>query len=123
MQMPFYQCKFSPIPTIPPVQVRNLAAEAERLSEIHGSEGDQIRNKQADIESEWAKLREKAANRKARLDDSYNLHRFLSDYRDLISWISDTKTIISADELAKDVAGAEALLERHQEHKVGFGGV
>jgi hypothetical protein len=28
------------------------------------------------------------------------------------------KAIISADELAKDVAGAEALLERHQEHKV-----
>jgi spectrin alpha len=27
------------------------------------------------------------------------------------------KTIISADELAKDVPGAEALLERHQEHK------
>lgn len=27
------------------------------------------------------------------------------------------KTIISADELAKDVAGAESLLERHQEHK------
>ncbi|KAI1305212.1 Spectrin alpha chain [Halotydeus destructor] len=26
------------------------------------------------------------------------------------------KSIISADELAKDVAGAEALLERHQEH-------
>lgn len=27
------------------------------------------------------------------------------------------KAIISADELAKDVTGAEALLERHQEHK------
>lgn len=27
------------------------------------------------------------------------------------------KAIISADELAKDVAGAEALLERHQEHR------
>lgn len=27
------------------------------------------------------------------------------------------QAIISADELAKDVAGAEALLERHQEHK------
>merc|ERR1711872_704443 len=27
------------------------------------------------------------------------------------------RAIISADELAKDVAGAEALLERHQEHK------
>ena len=28
------------------------------------------------------------------------------------------KAIIAADELAKDVAGAEALLERHQEHRV-----
>lgn len=28
------------------------------------------------------------------------------------------KAVISADELAKDVAGAEALLESHQEHKV-----
>ncbi len=58
-----------------------------------------------------------ASNRKSHLDDSHNLHRFLSDFRDLVSWIHDMKTIISADELAKDVAGAEALLERHQEHK------
>ena len=52
------------------------------------------------------------------MDESYYLHRFLADFRDLISWINDMKAIISADELAKDVAGAEALLERHQEHKV-----
>jgi spectrin alpha len=55
--------------------------------------------------------------RKAKLDDSYMLHRFLSEYRDLINWITETKNLISADELAKDVAGAEGLLERHQEHK------
>ena len=52
------------------------------------------------------------------MDDSYYLHRFLSDFRDLISWIHDIKAIIAADELAKDVAGAEALLERHEEHRV-----
>lgn len=51
------------------------------------------------------------------MDESYSLHRFLADFRDLVSWINDMKAIISADELAKDVAGAEALLERHQEHK------
>lgn len=44
--------------------------------------------------------------------------RFLADYRDLCSWINDMKAVISADELAKDVAGAEALLESHQEHRV-----
>ena len=58
-----------------------------------------------------------AGNRKKVLEDSYRLQRFLADYRDLISWTNDTKSIIQADELAKDVAGAEALLERHQEHK------
>ena len=59
-----------------------------------------------------------SAERRANLEDSYYLHRFLSDYRDLISWIHDMKSIIGADEPAKDVAGAEALLEKHQEHKV-----
>ena len=58
--------------------------------------------------------------RKQALDESYFLHRFLADFRDLVSWINDMKAIVSADELAKDVAGAEALLERHQEHKVGL---
>lgn len=37
-----------------------------------------------------------------------------------MSWMNDMKAIIQADELAKDVAGAEALLERHQEHKVNY---
>lgn len=30
------------------------------------------------------------------------------------------KALINADELANDVAGAEALLDRHQEHKVKY---
>ena len=41
----------------------------------------------------------------------------MSDFRDLTSWNNDTKAVISQDELAKDVNGAEALLERHAEHK------
>ena len=55
--------------------------------------------------------------RKRALDISYQLHRFLADHRDLTAWIGDMKAVIAADELAKDVAGAEALLESHQEHK------
>ena len=45
------------------------------------------------------------------------LHLNLCNFRDLTSWINDTKAVISQDELAKDVNGAEALLERHAEHK------
>ena len=38
--------------------------------------------------------------------------------RDHISFINEMKVLIQSDELAKDVASAESLLERHQEHKV-----
>ena len=98
-------------------KVKSLGSEADRLTETHPDQGDEIRRKQGEIESNWERLRRRAIERRTRLEDSYNLHRFLSDFRDLLSWIHDMKTIISADELAKDVAGAEALLERHQEHK------
>lgn len=46
------------------------------------------------------------------------LQRFTADFRDLTSWVTEMQALINADELANDVAGAEALLDRHQEHKV-----
>lgn len=98
-------------------KVVTLGREADRLCGIHQDHAPQIQNKHAEIVQNWEDLKTKAAERKRRLDDSYYLHRFLADFRDLISWINDRKAIISADELAKDVAGAEALLERHQEHR------
>ncbi|KAH8239266.1 hypothetical protein KR032_002631 [Drosophila birchii] len=98
-------------------KVSTLGAEAQRLCSIHADHSDQIRDKQAEIANYWQSLTAKARERKQKLDESYYLHRFLADFRDLVSWINGMKAIISADELAKDVAGAEALLERHQEHK------
>lgn len=98
-------------------KVSTLGREAERLCGIHADHEPQIRGKRDEIEDYWQSLTARAKGRKERLDESYALHRFLADFRDLVSWINDMKAIISADELAKDVAGAEALLERHQEHK------
>ncbi|XP_066994167.1 spectrin alpha chain isoform X1 [Anabrus simplex] len=98
-------------------KVTTLGQEADRLCGIHPDHGDQIQAKRAEIVAYWERLTTKAEERRQKLDESYYLHRFLADFRDLISWINDMKAIISADELAKDVAGAEALLERHQEHK------
>ncbi|KAK3088368.1 hypothetical protein FSP39_018301 [Pinctada imbricata] len=98
-------------------KIDSLSSEADRLQSIHSGQADQINTKQREIVDNWERLRSKGADRKARLDDSYYLHRFLADFRDLVSWIHDMKAIISADDLAKDVAGAEALVERHGEHK------
>lgn len=40
--------------------------------------------------------------------------------RDLMSWINGIRGLVSSDELAKDVTGAEALLERHQVLNVAY---
>ena len=34
-----------------------------------------------------------------------------------MSWVNDMRALVLADELAKDVAGAEATLQRHRERK------
>ena len=38
-------------------------------------------------------------------------------YSDLMQWINGMMQLVSSDELANDVVGAEALLERHQEYR------
>lgn len=34
-----------------------------------------------------------------------------------MQWVSNMNQLVSSDELANDVTGAEALLERHQEYR------
>ncbi|ODM90488.1 Spectrin alpha chain [Orchesella cincta] len=99
-------------------KVNTLGAEAERLCGIHGDHASRLGQSMRRLSRTGRdSSRRPRWSRKCKLDDSYSLHRFLSEYRDLVNWINDMKQIISADDLAKDVAGAEALLERHQEHK------
>ncbi|VDK46709.1 unnamed protein product, partial [Cylicostephanus goldi] len=98
-------------------KMQQLEKESARLSETHPDRADAIEAKMREAKGQWNALKRKAQARKEGLDRSLQLHRFLADYRDLCSWINDMKAVISADELAKDVAGAEALLESHQEHK------
>ncbi|CAI5455840.1 unnamed protein product [Caenorhabditis angaria] len=99
------------------LKMQQLEKEAAKLAETHPDRADAIYQKNNDTKDSWNALKEKAQQRKDGLERSYQLHRFLADYRDLVSWIQDMKAVIGADELAKDVAGAEALLESHQEHK------
>lgn len=98
-------------------KVTALGSESAQLQEAYPESADEIAAKQDEIVTAWGNLKEKSGVRKARLEDSYRLQRFISDYRDHISFINEMKVLIQSDELAKDVASAESLLERHQEHK------
>lgn len=91
--------------------------QAEKLLKKHSVGNDHIANKKDELDNAWKQLKAKCDERRKRLDEAYKLQKFLSDYKELILWIEMMKNLINAEELAKDVAGAEILLERHQEHK------
>ncbi|CAH1271224.1 SPTA1 [Branchiostoma lanceolatum] len=98
-------------------KVHSLDDTSQRLIQTHPEAADSISEKQSEINDAWGNLTARADARKAKLMDSQDYQRFLSDFRDLESWINGIMTLVSSDELAKDVTGAEALLERHQDHR------
>ncbi|XP_035766449.1 spectrin alpha chain, non-erythrocytic 1 [Neolamprologus brichardi] len=98
-------------------KVKTLGGDAEHLQQTHPQNASQIHLKKDELITNWEQIRTLSTERRARLNDSYQLQRFTADFRDLTSWVTEMKALINADELANDVAGAEALLDRHQEHK------
>ncbi|KAG5834943.1 hypothetical protein ANANG_G00266900 [Anguilla anguilla] len=98
-------------------KVKSLGEMAERLMQSHPEAADDITEKRSELNTAWTSLVGRADQRKERLGNSHDLQRFLSDFRDLMSWINGIRGLVSSEELAKDVTGAEALLERHQEHR------
>lgn len=96
-------------------KVDGLRREGERLSSEASSE--QLSSKMNELGEHWNNLKQKAAERKRRLADAYRLQSFLSDHRDLLNWYNEMSAVMSTEEVAKDVSSAEALIERHSEHK------
>ncbi|XP_038624269.1 spectrin alpha chain, erythrocytic 1 isoform X1 [Tachyglossus aculeatus] len=98
-------------------KVKELYAKADKLQQSHPSEAPQIQEKKEDLMSNWKRVRELATWRHDCLQNSYRYHRFLADFDELTSWMTEKVALIKADELPTDVAGGQALLDRHQQHK------
>ncbi|XP_032949083.1 spectrin alpha chain, erythrocytic 1 [Rhinolophus ferrumequinum] len=98
-------------------KVKELCAKADKLKISHPSDAPQIQQMKEDLAINWEHIRLLATNRHAKLQACYWFQRFLSDYDELSGWIKEKTALINADELPTDVAGGEALLDRHQQHK------
>ena len=70
------------------VKIKQLEEEASIMMDSQQDSGEIISEKQKDINEEWTHLCSKANLCKVKLMDSYDLQRFLSDYRDLMTWVS-----------------------------------
>lgn len=94
-------------------RIRELDDVSQRLMNTHPDQADAIYQKQIKIQNAWTELTQKADGRKAKLLDSFDYQSYMANFRDLNSWINSMVSQVSSEELAKDVPGAEALLERN----------
>ena len=99
-------------------KIKQLDENARKLKENHPESTEVITTKLEEIHMEWRNIQIKVKERKESLLDSYDFQRFMTDYRDIENWIEQVKTLINEGELATDVPGAEALIDRHQEHRL-----
>jgi spectrin alpha len=94
-------------------RIRELDEISQRLINTHPDQAEAIYAKQLRIQQQWTELTHKAEARKVKLADAYDYQSYMSNWRDLTSWINSMCVQVSSDELANDVPGAEALMERN----------
>lgn len=76
-----------------------------------------VHERQAELNSAWDALQQKAKERAERLAQALSLQEFIARARDILSFMSGLAAVIASEELAKDLARAEMMIAKHQERK------
>uniref|UniRef100_A0AAY5EV37 Spectrin beta chain n=1 Tax=Electrophorus electricus TaxID=8005 RepID=A0AAY5EV37_ELEEL len=74
-----------------------------------------IRERIADVQTQWAELEQLAAVRKRRLEEACNLHQFQADADDADAWTLDALRIVSSADVGHDEFSTQALVKKHKD--------
>lgn len=94
-------------------QLQVLVEDSVRLQAKYPSNAAAIANQQDNVVAAWNELKEKSALRADQLAASCDLQNFLTQVRDLMSWASNLRATLQAEEHVRDAAGATALKIQH----------
>ncbi|XP_032336758.1 spectrin beta chain, non-erythrocytic 5 [Camelus ferus] len=96
-------------------KVAQVPTEACRLGQLHPEAQEGLAKQLAEVQKAWASLNVKAQERGQQLEQAAQGHAFLGRCRELLAWAQEKQVMVSSEELAGDVTGAEQLLEQHEE--------
>ncbi len=91
---------------------------ADSVKSSYPSEKAHVLQRQNELGEIWEKVKDKANERRAKLDESLGLQVLKNSANDLLNWIrNDVKQALNSDDinLAKDVATVELLLKKHED--------
>ncbi|KAK6641322.1 hypothetical protein RUM44_013031 [Polyplax serrata] len=96
-------------------QLQILVEDAARLqAQYPGQNATQIAQQQKVVLDHWAALQQRASDRRELLNEACDLHKFLSQARDLMSWASGLRANMMTEEKVRDAASAQILKAEHE---------
>ncbi|XP_019500408.1 PREDICTED: spectrin beta chain, non-erythrocytic 5 [Hipposideros armiger] len=96
-------------------EVAQVRTEACRLGQLHPAAQESLAQQLAEVQEAWATLGAKAQERSRQLEQAAQGCTLLGRCRELLAWAQEKQALVSSQELAGDVAGAEQLLGQHEE--------
>jgi len=96
-------------------QLLKALEAGQDLIKAGNTNSDRIEERIRDIQEKWTNLIELATYRKKRLLDSQAFQQFCADADDINTWMVDTLTQVSSEEVGHDEASAQALVKKHKE--------
>eukprot|EP00794_Sanderia_malayensis_P017764 gene17764-19538_t len=89
-----------------------LNQNAESLRRMHSS--PLVEASEKEITNLWNDLKQRAAKRKAKLQEAYGQQGFFTDFREMVAWGNEAKKRLTVGEMPKDVSLVEELVSQHK---------
>uniref|UniRef100_A0A2H8TMG3 Spectrin beta chain, brain 4 n=1 Tax=Melanaphis sacchari TaxID=742174 RepID=A0A2H8TMG3_9HEMI len=91
----------------------NLLANSVKVS--YPNEKENVNQRQKEVQVLWQNVKNKALDRRSRLENAVGQQIFMNSSKNLLNWMSSVKELVNTDNSARDVVTAENLLKNHQE--------
>ncbi|KAK4883333.1 hypothetical protein RN001_006652 [Aquatica leii] len=96
-------------------QVNRVQSLANSVKQAHPNEHDNVTQRENEIKGLWLKVKDKAKERRNRLENAVGHKIFDNSAKALLAWILDVKGQLNADTTARDVQTAQNLLKNHKD--------
>ncbi|KAH7971901.1 hypothetical protein HPB52_003666 [Rhipicephalus sanguineus] len=91
----------------------NLLADSVKAA--YPTERTNVVKRQGELQGLWDQVKDRAAERRSRLEDSMGLQILANSAKSLLAWVSEVKVALNSFEPARDVATAEDNLKKHHD--------
>lgn len=98
-------------------KVKRVNLLASTVKSAYPHEKNNVVDRENEIKDLWQQVKDKATNRRARLEDAVGLQIFTNSSNALLGWATDVKEQLNAENTVRDVATAKELLKNHQDLK------